>query len=117
MLQKSINSFVYACQGLRTTWLEERNFRIEVFCTAVLAFFIIYFKFTLVESALCVLAMTLVLSAEVINTAIEDLCNFVEPEHNPVIGKIKDTTGAFVFITVLGASIIGILVFYNHFLL
>lgn len=116
MLQKSINSFVYACRGLKTTWIEERNFRIEIFFTAVVAFCIVYFDFTLIESALCVLAITLVLSAEVVNTAIDDLCDKVQPEHDYVIGKIKDTMGGFVFVTVMGAIIIGILVFYSHFI-
>ncbi|MSU45406.1 MAG: diacylglycerol kinase family protein [Candidatus Zambryskibacteria bacterium] len=115
MLQKSINSFLCAYRGLKTTWVEERNFRIEVFAFTVVTFFIIYFKFSFVETAFCVLAMTLVLSAEIVNTAIEDLCNFVEPEHNYIIGKIKDTMGGFVFVTVLGAITIGILVFYTHF--
>lgn len=115
MLQKSINSFMYACRGLKTTWLEERNFRIEILFTAIVTFCIVYFDFTLIESALCVLAITLVLSAEMVNTAIEDLCNFVEPEHNYIIGKIKDTMGGFVFVTVWGAIVIGIIVFYSHF--
>lgn len=115
MLQKSINSFKYAVQGLKTTWAEERNFRIEVFFVAVVTFFIFYFKFSFAETAFCVLAMTLVLSAEIVNTAMEDLCNFVEPEHNYVIGKIKDTMAGFVFISVMGAIIIGVLVFYSHF--
>jgi diacylglycerol kinase len=115
MLQKSINSFIYAMQGLKTTWREERNFRIEVCVSVIVAVSLVYFKFSLVESVLCVLAVTLVLSAEIINTALEDLCNKVEPEHDPVIGKIKDTAAAFVFVTVLGSIVVGVLVFCSHF--
>jgi diacylglycerol kinase (ATP) len=56
------------------------------------------------------------LSAEIINTSIEDLCNKVEPEYDPVIGKIKDTTGAFVLVAALGSVLVGVLVFYSHFI-
>ena len=115
MLQKSINSFLYAMRGLRTTWLEERNFRIEIFITVVVSFCLVYFRFNFIESAFAVLAMTLVLSAEIVNTVVEDLCNKIQPEHDYVIGKIKDTMASFVFVSVLGAIVVGIIIFYVHF--
>ncbi len=114
-MMRILKSFGYAVNGLRTTWREENNFKIEVMATFVVLFSAIYFDFNFVESVSCAVAVTLVLIAEIINTAIEDLCNFVEPEQNPTIAKIKDTSGAFVLVTVLGALVIGALVFYNHF--
>ena len=98
-----------------TTWKEEHNFRIEVFAAILVVFFIIYFDFSFIESVFCIIAITIVLSAEIINTAIEDLCNKIQPNYDPVIGKIKDTMGAFVTVSALGAFIVGVLVFYNHF--
>ncbi|MEQ1561583.1 MAG: diacylglycerol kinase family protein [Nitrospira sp.] len=116
MLKRSYNSFIFACRGVKTTWKEEHQFRIEISATVLVFLGLFYFHFTLLESALCVFAITLVLSAEIINTALEDLCNKVEPHHDTTIGKIKDTAGAFVMVTVIGAVIVGLLVFYNHFL-
>ncbi len=110
-----INSFIFACRGLRNTWREEINFRIEVLVMLCLSFFIFYFKFSLAETAFCLVAVTMVLSAEIINTAIEDLCNKIEPNHDPVIGKIKDTASAFVLVSTLGSIAVGCIVFYNHF--
>ena len=115
MVKKVFNSFIFASRGLKTTWREEHNFRIEVFTLLPVIFFIFYFDFSFIESAFCVIAMTIVLITEVINTAIEDICNKIEPHHDEVIGKIKDTAGAFVFISVLGAILIGCLVFFSHF--
>ena len=115
MLQGLINSFRYALRGLKTTWVEERNFRIEVLITAVVSFCLIYFRFTFTESALAVLAITLVLSAEIVNTVVEDLCNKIQPEHDYVIGKIKDTMASFVFVSVAGALVVGVIIFYVHF--
>jgi diacylglycerol kinase len=115
MLTKIYHSFLFAKNGLLTTWREEHNFRIEILVGFVVVFFIIFFDFTFVESALCILAITIVLIAEILNTAVEDLCNKVEPQHDPIIGKIKDTMAAFVLVSCLGAGVIGLLVFYHHF--
>ncbi len=114
MLKRIFDSFSFAWNGLRTTWREEQNFKIEVVGATLVIFFIFYFRFSFVESALCIMAITIVLSAEIINTALEDLCDKIESRHDPIIGKVKDTTGAFVLISVLGATIVGALVFYHH---
>ena len=115
MLTKIYHSFLFAWNGLRTTWQEEHNFRVEILVGVIVVFFIIFFMFTFVETVFCVLAIILVLIAEILNTAVEDLCNKVEPEHNSVIGKIKDTMAGFVLVSCLGAGVVGLLVFYNHF--
>ncbi len=114
MLKKHINSFWFALNGLRTVWREEHNFRVEVFIAVLVAFVIFYFSFSFVETVFCVLAMTLVLCAEILNTVIEDICDKMEPNEDLIIGKIKDMSGAFVLISVFGAIIVGLLVFYSH---
>ncbi len=116
MLQKTINSFKYALRGLVTVWQEERNFRIESVTALIVSICMVYFRFSFVESSILVIAMALVLLSEIVNTVIEDLCNKVEPKHDSVIGKIKDTSGAFVLVAVIGSVVVGVLVFCNHFL-
>ena len=112
---KILNSFGYAFNGLRTTWREEFNFRIEIFIAFIVTFFIIYFDFSFIESAICIIAIVIVLTAEIVNTAIEDLSDMVESNQNPLIGKIKDTMAGFVLLSSVGAFILGCLVFWNHF--
>ncbi len=116
MITKIYNSFTFALNGLKTTWREEQNFRIEILIGAIVVFCILFFKFSFVETVLSIIAITIVLISEIVNTAVEDLCNKVQPEHDPIIGKIKDTMAAFVLVSSLGAGIVGVLVFYNHFL-
>jgi diacylglycerol kinase len=116
MLTKIYHSFLFAWNGFQTTWREEQNFRVELLIGIIVVFFILFFKFSFIESAFSIIAITIVLTAEIINTAVEDLCNKVEPQHDSIIGKIKDTMAGFVFVACFGAFIIGLLVFYNHFL-
>lgn len=117
MIQKTFNSFGFAWNGLKTVWREERNFRIETVFAILVLFLVFYFKFSFIESSLCVVAIIMVLSAEILNTAVEDLCNKVEPNHDPIIGKIKDIMGGFVLVSVIGACIIAVLVSYHHFVI
>lgn len=111
---RTIKSFKYAWNGLRTVWLEESNFRIEILAGILVVISIFYFDFGLLESALLVFAIALVLVSEMINTIVEDLCNKIEPQQDPTIGKIKDMAAGFVFLSSICSVIIGALVFYSH---
>lgn len=116
-MEKTIKSFRDSLKGLKTVAREERNFKIEIVFACAVLFFIFYFEFTIIESLFLLTAILLVLTAEIINTAVEDLCDRVESNHDKVIGKIKDIMAAYVLVTVIGSIVIGLLVFYNHFLL
>ncbi|MEK7581793.1 MAG: diacylglycerol kinase family protein [Patescibacteria group bacterium] len=109
-------SFLCALRGLKTVWNEELNFRIEIIVAVLVLISIFYFKFSYIESALSILVIVLVLGAEIVNTVIEDLCNKVEPRQDLSIAKIKDMMASFVLIVVIGAVILGIIVFSSHFL-
>ncbi len=111
----AIKSFKYAVRGLTNTWKEERNFKIEVFVGFVVLFYAFYFSFTFAEIVFCLIAVTMVLVAEIINTIVEDLCNKVQPNQDPAIEKIKDMSAAFVLLTVLSSVFIGVMVLINHF--
>lgn len=47
-----------------------------------------------VDLNIILLATGMMLLAELFNSAIEVLCDFVEPQHNPQIGTIKDIAAA-----------------------
>ena len=110
-----IKSFGWAMNGVRTVWREEVNFRIELFVGMAVVVLGFYFKLAIIEWVVIAGCITTVLSAEMVNTAIEDLCNKVEPNTDPAIGKIKDTMGGFVFIVALGAAIVGAMIFSKYF--
>ena len=116
MLTKVFRSFQFALSGLITVWQEEENFRIETVSGLVVIFLTYYLNFSYVESSICVLVVVMVLCAEILNTAVEDICNKMEPHHDPIIGKIKDIMAGFVLVTCLGAVVIAYLVFRSHFL-
>ena len=114
---KLINSFGWAMNGLLTVWREEVNFRIETAIAIVVIGGGVYLNFTKLEWAFILVCISAVLSAEILNTAVEDLCNKIEPNTDPVIGKIKDMMSGFVLVVCITSAIIGAMVFTNHFLI
>ncbi len=112
---KAFRSFRYALNGLRTVWREEHSFQIEVVISIFVLIGCAYFGFSLLELSLVVIALILVLAAEIINTALEDVCDYIQPAHDEKIGRIKDTMAAFVFVIACGAAILGLLVILGHF--
>lgn len=100
--------------GLRTVWREEANFRIEVVIALVIVGAGFYLHFTKLEWAFIIVSICAVLSAEMVNTAVEDLCNKIEPNTNEIIGKIKDVMGGAVLLVCITSTIIGVMVITNH---
>jgi diacylglycerol kinase len=56
----------------------------------------------------------LVLAFEVMNTAVEQIVNFISPEFHPLAGKIKDLAAASVLILSIASIAIGLLIFLPH---
>ncbi len=112
---RTIKSFKYAISGLKTVWREETNFKLELISAFLVIGIALYFKFSLSEFIFCVLAIAIVLSGEIVNTAVEDICNKIESSPDPVIGKIKDIMAGYVLVSAISALAIGVLVFYSHF--
>ena len=93
----------------------ERNFQLEVFALIINLFLIVYFKLNSTDVALILLVCFLVLIAETINTAIEKICDFVEPNFNKKIGLVKDIAAGAVILATLLSIITGILVYSKYF--
>lgn len=110
-MKKIIKSFQWALNGLRTVWKQETNFRIEFFVAVLGVVLGAILGFTALSWMILIMCITAVLAAEAVNTAVEDICDRIEPGHDELIGKIKDIMAGFVLIVVIGASIVTIILF------
>ena len=70
-----------------------------------------YFGINRIEWMLQFLAIGLVMGVEGVNTAIEKLSDYVQPEYDPKIGHIKDISAGAVLITSILASIVGLIIY------
>ena len=70
-----------------------------------------YFNISKTEWLVQILAIGLVISIEGVNTAIEEVANFIHPEFHSKIGFIKDIAAGAVFIAAFFASIVGLIIY------
>ena len=112
-LKRRLRSFVYAGRGV---WLlrSEPNARIHLLATAFALIAGTALELSGLEWALIVVAIALVLMAEALNTALEQLANALMPSHHPLVGSAKDLGAGAVLIAAVGAAVIGALVLGPH---
>jgi len=108
-------SFKYALAGILSTIKKERNFKIHL-CAAICALGLsVYFKISVLEFVCVLISITLVLSAELINTAIEAVVDMLAGEHLlPLAKAAKDAAAGAVFVTAVNAVAVGAAVFLRR---
>ncbi len=109
--KKILNSFKYAISGVKLAFKTERNMKIYVAIIILVIMMGIILNISVVEWILCVIAIGLVVSVELINTSIEVLTDVVMPERNSKAKIVKDVAAGAVLISAISAAIIGIIVF------
>ena len=109
-MTKFFRGFQYAAHGLLYTFRTQINFRVQIFSAFAVLCLSYYLGLDTNEWLWIALAITLVLTCELANTAIETLVDLVSPDFNPKAGIIKDIFAALVLISAIFALIIAILI-------
>ena len=91
----------WSLQGLRFAWLYESSFRLEVYLLAILAPLGLWLGQTGVERVLLVGSGLLVLSVELLNSAVEAVIERYGAEHHELAGRAKDMGSAAVFVLMI----------------
>ncbi len=110
-MKKLLDAFAYAGNGIGHAFKTERNFRIEIFCAAAVCIAGFVFKIPGTTWPVILFNIGIVLSTELINTAIEKLCNSFTTEFHPAVKLIKDASAAAVLVSAVAAALCGGLVF------
>ncbi|AYZ12652.1 diacylglycerol kinase family protein [Chryseobacterium arthrosphaerae] len=107
-------SFLNAFRGVFAMIKTERNFQIELTAFFINLFLIFYFNLSGTDAALILLVSAAVLSAEIFNTAIERICDLIQPDFDPRIGFIKDISAGAVILMAIAAVIIGVIIYPKY---
>lgn len=104
-------SFGYAFEGIFAGIKKERNMKIHclVMLCVVAAGFLV--QISIVEWCICLILFGLILSLELVNTAIEAVVDLVTEERKPLAKLAKDTAAGAVLIAALMAAGVGIIIF------
>ncbi|KGM53450.1 DeoR faimly transcriptional regulator [Lysobacter daejeonensis GH1-9] len=91
----------WSMQGLEAAWLHESSFRLEVYLFVVLAPLAVWLGQTPVEQVLLIGSMLVVLSVELLNSAVEAVIERYGAEFHELAGRAKDMGSAAVFVVMM----------------
>jgi diacylglycerol kinase len=112
-LKKRNQAFKYAFSGLVASLKTEAHMRLHAVAAISATILALYFDISKTEWLAIILCISAVMVTELINTALERICDLVQPDYNASIKYIKDICAAAVLLSSLAALIIGILIFYE----
>jgi diacylglycerol kinase len=112
--KKLAKSFHYAFQGIHYAFRSQQNVRIHVIIGIIVIAAAIFFRVNPYEMGILAVMILLVLVAEMVNTAIEKMVDLIISEHHNDAKIAKDVSSGMVLITVIGAVIVGLLIFVPY---
>ena len=107
------SSFHYALQGILYTAKTQRNMRVHLFIAAFVLLATLFLHIDRAYVVAIVVVIALVLSLELVNTAVESIVDLLTVIHHPLAKTAKDAAAGAVFIAALAAVVVGYLTFYQ----
>lgn len=110
-MKKQINSFKFAFEGIISALKTESHLRFHF----VAAFYVFLFaalgEFSHTQWTVLIITVCLVIFAELVNTALEEVCDLYSKDFNIHIKRIKDVSAAAVLVLSLGAAAAAVFLF------
>ncbi len=108
-------AFKWSMMGLRAAWRHEASFRLEGYLFVILFPLGLWLGRDGVEKAILVGSLVLVLSAELLNSAIEAIVDKASPEFHELAGRAKDMGSAAVLLLMANVVLAWVLVLWPRF--
>lgn len=106
-----VKAFEHALNGIRHFMIHDRNGKIHIAAGILVIVAGIYCKVAINEWAILLLCMALVISFEMINHALEKICDVVHEDTHPFIKTAKDVAAGAVLWSAVISAVIGLLIF------
>lgn len=109
--KKIEDSFKHAFDGIVSSFKSERNMRIHFMMMIMVVLLGLILKINEYEWLICLILFGLIISLELVNTAIETVVDMVMPQINEKAKLAKDIAAGAVLVSAIASVIIGIMVF------
>ena len=106
-----VKSFRWAIEGIIYSYKKGTHFKIHVAFAILVTFLGLIYKLSAYEWLVIILVSSAVISSEAINTAIEEACDVLHPEHHPGAKLAKHCAAGGVLILSVAAIIVGLIIF------
>lgn len=109
-----INSFNNAIRGIIYTIKTQRNMRVHIFLASIVLIASFAFSITRVEFIIVLLAISLVISLELVNTAIESVVDLACSEKNEIAKIAKDVSAGAVLFSAMVSALVAYFIFFDR---
>lgn len=110
---KFLRGFKYAFRGIIYCVNNERNMRIHTVVALYALVLSPFFELSRTKYAVLLLTISGVFAAEMVNTAVEELCDLSSAEYNPMARVTKDVAAGAVLIGAIFSVVVGICLFWQ----
>ena len=104
-------SFKYAFIGIITALKREQNMKIHFLIMSLVIIFGFIYHISCMEWIICLICFALVISLEMVNTAIESTVNLITKERVALAKIAKDMAAGSVLVAAIISAIIGLIIF------
>ncbi len=108
-----LHSFNWAFDGIVHVLRHERNMWIHFAIAALVLIASLFFALSRLEVVALLIAISFVLIAEMLNTAVEHIVDLITDTHDPRARIAKDVAAGAVLIAAVNAIVVAYLVFYD----
>ena len=105
------DSFIHAYEGINYTVTKERNMHIHVSIASLVVVSGAIFRISYIEWLICLALIALVMSLELINTAVEAVVDMITTKEDHMAKVAKDAAAGAVLISSIISAIIGLVIF------
>jgi len=115
-LEHRVLSFKYALEGIFSSFKLEPNLKFHFLAAGVVIVLGIVLQISRIDWVLLIVIITLVITLELTNTAIESLVDLLSPEFHINAKLAKDISAGAVLVASIGAIVAGAMIFLPYIL-
>lgn len=112
-IKNLIDSFNYAIEGIIYSVRTQRNMRIHMIVALLILTACFFYNLSKVELLIITITITMVIFAEMVNTAIESAIDVTANYYHPLAKISKNVAAGAVLITAINAVIVGYVIFWE----
>ena len=113
-VRKLIDSFNYAIDGIIYALRTQRNMRIHFIVALIILSSCFVYDISKIEFIILAITITMVIAAELVNTAIESAIDLSTNYYHPLAKVAKNTAAGAVLITAINAVLVGYIIFWDE---
>ena len=111
-LRNRVRAFKHAIDGLLSAFSGETHLKIHLNAAVIVMILGFFYKISVNEWFAVLTCIALVICLELINSAIEILCNLIHPEHSSRVKYIKDVAASAVLLAAIFSVVVGAYIFF-----